>query len=89
VDVSAQLLILRVFRWVAVFTIIVTINAAGLKAYGEWERYDGKIELHHVAWVVENTCFMILLAGLVWITSTAAEKYLRTPIAGGGTPGKS
>lgn len=81
---SAQLRILRVFRWVAIFTIFVALNTAGLDIYREWERESPKIEIRQFVWICELHFISVLLAALVWITSSMAEKYLAPTEPNGG-----
>ncbi len=75
---TTQLRILRVFRWTALFIAIMAFNAMGLKVYREWSYDSRKIEFREVVWIVELHGVSILLAALVWISSSMADKYLRS-----------
>jgi hypothetical protein len=81
---AAQLWTLRVFRWLAILTILVSIIAAGLDLYlKDWSRLWGKLhDGEKISYVIREThqhWQMVLLGALVWINSTLALKYLRQP----------
>lgn len=84
---SAHLHILRVFRWVAILTIFIAVNTAGLDIYREWERESPKIEIRQFVWTCQLHFISVLLAALVWITASMAEKYL-APTEPNGDPAK-
>jgi hypothetical protein len=80
--VSFQLWTLRIFRWLALLTIIVSINGAWLSVYTEKPReWTGESEgekISHVLRLTLSQSELLLLAALVWIMSLMASKYLQT-----------
>jgi hypothetical protein len=78
---SAQFFILRLYRCIALATIIVVLNITALSAYDAWASHQSEHRADRLSLMIRDaqpSAFTIIICALVWISATTAEKYLKS-----------
>lgn len=83
--------VLRFFRWLAIGNVLFALNAAGVNLYGLfqsglWTRESEGSTVSRAISAVQFEGQILLFAILVWIASTAAERYLLGQPPGSPSP---